>query len=195
MKPAPVCRRRRRPLAGGRRDAARRRLRRRAGQQSAAAAPGRRAPAGVSGQGLFGDDPAVRGQRRADRGHDRRRPQDRLLPPGATPARRRHRRVQRLQHRAQRRALPGAIRTHELFPELRPAGELEFWCGLRPATPSNVPFIDPARLSNLYLNTGHGTLGWTMACGSGRGARRPRQRQDAGNPAARFDRRRRSDAG
>ena len=59
-------------------------------------------------------------------------------------------------------------RTHELFPELRPADEPEFWCGLRPATPSNVPFIGPARLSNLYLNTGHGTLGWTMACGSGR---------------------------
>ena len=59
-------------------------------------------------------------------------------------------------------------RTHELFPELRPADEPEFWCGLRPATPSNVPFIGPARLPNLYLNTGHGTLGWTMACGSGR---------------------------
>ncbi len=59
-------------------------------------------------------------------------------------------------------------RTHQLFPELRPAGEPEFWCGLRPSTPSNVPFIGPARLPNLYLNTGHGTLGWTMACGSGR---------------------------
>jgi D-amino-acid dehydrogenase len=59
-------------------------------------------------------------------------------------------------------------RTRELFPELRPAGEPEFWCGLRPTTPSNVPFIGPTRLPNLYLNTGHGTLGWTMACGSGR---------------------------
>ena len=58
-------------------------------------------------------------------------------------------------------------RTHQLFPELRPAGEPEFWCGLRPSTPSNVPFIGRTRLSNLYLNTGHGTLGWTMACGSG----------------------------
>jgi D-amino-acid dehydrogenase len=58
-------------------------------------------------------------------------------------------------------------RTHELFPELKPAGEPEFWCGLRPTTPSNVPFIGPTRLANLYLNTGHGTLGWTMACGSG----------------------------
>ena len=59
-------------------------------------------------------------------------------------------------------------RTHELFPELRPAGEPVFWCGLRPATPSNVPFVGPTRLKNLFLNTGHGTLGWTMACGSGR---------------------------
>ena len=59
-------------------------------------------------------------------------------------------------------------RTHQLFPELSPAGDPEFWCGLRPSTPSNVPFIGRARLPNLYLNTGHGTLGWTMACGSGR---------------------------
>jgi D-amino-acid dehydrogenase len=59
-------------------------------------------------------------------------------------------------------------RTNELFPELKPAGEPEFWCGLRPTTPSNVPFIGPTRFKNLYLNTGHGTLGWTMACGSGR---------------------------
>lgn len=58
-------------------------------------------------------------------------------------------------------------RTQQLFPELRPAGDPEFWCGLRPSTPSNVPFIGRSRLPNLYLNTGHGTLGWTMACGSG----------------------------
>jgi len=58
-------------------------------------------------------------------------------------------------------------RTQQLFPELRPAGEPEFWCGLRPSTPSNVPFVGRSSLPNLYLNTGHGTLGWTMACGSG----------------------------
>ena len=58
-------------------------------------------------------------------------------------------------------------RTQQLFPELRPAGEPEFWTGLRPSTPSNVPYIGRSRLANLYLNTGHGTLGWTMACGSG----------------------------
>ncbi len=58
-------------------------------------------------------------------------------------------------------------RTQQLFPDLRPAGEPEFWTGLRPSTPSNVPYIGRSRLANLYLNTGHGTLGWTMACGSG----------------------------
>ena len=39
---------------------------------------------------------------------------------------------------------------------------------LRPATPNNVPIIGRTRLRNLFLNTGHGTLGWTLACGSGR---------------------------
>jgi len=58
-------------------------------------------------------------------------------------------------------------RTAELFPDLQPAGAPEFWCGLRPATPSNVPCIGRSAVPNLYLNTGHGTLGWTMACGSG----------------------------
>jgi len=58
-------------------------------------------------------------------------------------------------------------RASELFPALRPAKEPEFWCGLRPATPSNVPLIGRSAIPNLYLNTGHGTLGWTMACGSG----------------------------
>jgi D-amino-acid dehydrogenase len=57
-------------------------------------------------------------------------------------------------------------RAGDLFPALHPAGEPEFWCGLRPATPSNVPYIGRSRVPNLYLNTGHGTLGWTMSCGS-----------------------------
>jgi len=48
------------------------------------------------------------------------------------------------------------------------ATRVEYWAGLRPATPSNLPLIGPTRLANLYLNTGHGTLGWTMACGSGK---------------------------
>ena len=58
-------------------------------------------------------------------------------------------------------------RVRQLFPDLRPAGEPQMWCGLRPATPSNVPFVGRSPLPNLWLNTGHGTLGWTMACGSG----------------------------
>lgn len=58
-------------------------------------------------------------------------------------------------------------RTQTLFPELRYRGEPRFWCGLRPATPSNVPLIGRSRLPGLWLNTGHGTLGWTLACGSG----------------------------
>ena len=44
-----------------------------------------------------------------------------------------------------------------------------YWTGLRPCTPDGTPVIGPSgRYSNLWLNTGHGTLGWTMACGSGR---------------------------
>ena len=57
-------------------------------------------------------------------------------------------------------------RTRQLFPQLQFVGEPAFWCGLRPATPSNLPLIGRSRLANLWLNTGHGTLGWTMACGS-----------------------------
>jgi D-amino-acid dehydrogenase len=58
-------------------------------------------------------------------------------------------------------------RANRLFPDLRPAGEPQMWCGLRPSTPSNVPIIGRKVYPNLWLNTGHGTLGWTMACGSG----------------------------
>ena len=43
-----------------------------------------------------------------------------------------------------------------------------FWTGLRPMTPDGTPIVGRSPLSNLYLNTGHGTLGWTMAAGSGR---------------------------
>jgi len=58
-------------------------------------------------------------------------------------------------------------RTEELFPGFGDIARARFWTGLRPATPGNVPLIGRSRLSNLYLNTGHGTLGWTQACGSG----------------------------
>mgnify|MGYP006373835289 CR=1 FL=1 len=59
-------------------------------------------------------------------------------------------------------------RLTRLFPALGAAERVEYWAGLRPATPNNVPVIGRARYSNLYLNTGHGTLGWTLSAGSGR---------------------------
>jgi D-amino-acid dehydrogenase len=59
-------------------------------------------------------------------------------------------------------------RTLELFPGAGDPAQAQFWTGLRPATPSNVPYVGATRYRNLYLNTGHGTLGWTHACGSGR---------------------------
>lgn len=57
-------------------------------------------------------------------------------------------------------------RVRQLFPQLGAATTVERWTGLRPATPSNVPVIGASPLRRLYLNTGHGTLGWTLACGS-----------------------------
>jgi D-amino-acid dehydrogenase len=70
-------------------------------------------------------------------------------------------------------------RAFELFPRAGRPEEAQPWAGLRPATPSNLPRIGRTRYPNLYVNTGHGTLGWTMACGSGKAladivsARRP----------------------
>jgi D-amino-acid dehydrogenase len=58
-------------------------------------------------------------------------------------------------------------RTRELFPNACDYENPVYWTGLRPLTPSNVPYIGKTRISNLFLNTGHGTLGWTMGCGSG----------------------------
>jgi D-amino-acid dehydrogenase len=59
-------------------------------------------------------------------------------------------------------------RLRRLFPGLGGITELESWTGLRPATPDNVPVIGATRHRRLYVNTGHGTLGWTLACGSGK---------------------------
>lgn len=59
-------------------------------------------------------------------------------------------------------------RVEQLFPGAGDTAQAQFWSGLRPATPSNVPLIGRTKLPNLFLNTGHGTLGWTHACGSGR---------------------------
>ena len=59
-------------------------------------------------------------------------------------------------------------RVEQLFPGAGDASQAQFWTGLRPATPSNVPIIGRSKLANLFLNTGHGTLGWTHSCGSGK---------------------------
>lgn len=62
------------------------------------------------------------------------------------------------------------IRDHAktLFPEAGDYDQAEPWCGLRPKTPDSIPYVGPTPLPNLWLNTGHGTLGWTMAVGSAR---------------------------
>ena len=59
-------------------------------------------------------------------------------------------------------------RTAELFPRAGDYDNALLWAGLRPATPSNLPYVSGTKFRNLFLNTGHGTLGWTMACGSAR---------------------------
>jgi len=59
-------------------------------------------------------------------------------------------------------------RCFEWFPKAGRPERAQFWTGLRPATPSNLPLIGRSKYSNLCLNTGHGTLGWTLACGSAR---------------------------
>ncbi|MFZ6848298.1 D-amino acid dehydrogenase [Undibacterium sp. RuRC25W] len=59
-------------------------------------------------------------------------------------------------------------RTQELFPDACDYTDPVYWTGLRPLTPSNVPYIGKTSYQNLFLNTGHGTLGWTMGVGSGR---------------------------
>jgi D-amino-acid dehydrogenase len=56
----------------------------------------------------------------------------------------------------------------DLFPRGGDVSRASFWTGLRPMTPDGTPVIGPTKLRNLFLNTGHGTLGWTMACGSAR---------------------------
>jgi D-amino-acid dehydrogenase len=58
--------------------------------------------------------------------------------------------------------------TTDLYPQGGDLSRAEFWTGLRPATPDGTPIVGATKMRNLFLNTGHGTLGWTMACGSGR---------------------------
>jgi D-amino-acid dehydrogenase len=69
-------------------------------------------------------------------------------------------------HPSRRGPLDRSLR--ELFPKAGDASKASFWCGLRPMTPDGTPVLGRSRIPNLYLNTGHGTLGWTMAAGSGR---------------------------
>lgn len=66
---------------------------------------------------------------------------------------------------ARRATLEMVVR--DLFPRGGAVEQATFWTGLRPMTPDGTPVIGRTALSNLWLNTGHGTLGWTMACGSG----------------------------
>ena len=65
-----------------------------------------------------------------------------------------------------RRTLEHSV--HDLFPDGGDLAQAEFWTGLRPMTPDGTPIVGPTSLPNLFTNTGHGTLGWTMSCGSGR---------------------------
>lgn len=69
--------------------------------------------------------------------------------------------------RADRRATLAHSVT-DLFPDGGDVSKAEFWTGLRPMTPDGTPIVGPTPYKNLFLNTGHGTLGWTMACGSGK---------------------------
>ena len=76
-------------------------------------------------------------------------------------------------------------RCFELFPKAGSPDAAQYWTGLRPATPSNLPIIGRTRFPNLYLNTGHGTLGWTMACGAGQALADIVSGQDAGSRTSR----------
>jgi D-amino-acid dehydrogenase len=55
----------------------------------------------------------------------------------------------------------------DLFPHAGDVTRASFWTGLRPMTPDGTPIVGPTAIKGLWLNTGHGTLGWTMSCGSG----------------------------
>ena len=69
-------------------------------------------------------------------------------------------------HEARRRTLLHVV--EDLFPGGGDAARAEFWCGLRPMTPDGTPVVGGTEVANLWLATGHGTLGWTMAAGTAR---------------------------
>ncbi len=56
----------------------------------------------------------------------------------------------------------------DLYPQGGHYEQAKFWTGMRPMTPDGTPIIGPTKYASLFLNTGHGTLGWTMSCGSGK---------------------------
>lgn len=66
------------------------------------------------------------------------------------------------------RRLPLDKSLTDLFPTAGDLAQSTFWSGLRPMTPDGPPIVGPTKVGNLHLNTGHGTLGWTMACGTAR---------------------------
>jgi D-amino-acid dehydrogenase len=66
------------------------------------------------------------------------------------------------------RRLPLDKSLTDLFPTAGDIAQSTFWSGLRPMTPDGPPIVGPTKVGNLHLNTGHGTLGWTMACGTAR---------------------------
>jgi D-amino-acid dehydrogenase len=72
------------------------------------------------------------------------------------------------QHLPARRRGPLEQSVRDLFPRGGDLARASFWTGLRPMTPDGTPIVGPTKYRNLFLNTGHGTLGWTMSCGSGR---------------------------
>jgi len=69
-------------------------------------------------------------------------------------------------HEQRRRTLMHVV--GDLFPHGGDLGRAEFWCGLRPMTPDGTPIVGGTTMPNLWLATGHGTLGWTMAAGTAR---------------------------
>lgn len=68
---------------------------------------------------------------------------------------------------AEKRRATISMVVRDVFPEGGDLERAEFWTGLRPMTPDSTPIIGATKYDNLWLNTGHGTLGWTMSCGSG----------------------------